>query len=292
MKTSAVVFILIALNLGVTAHAQTARATAAKPGNHLVFAVSEGTSGGIDPTEAVQKYRPLADVLAAAADVPVTVTLVRSFEALEAGMKAGTYDLVMARPSDYPGRGVRDYGYSLVATAKPDGQSVFIVNEDSPLKSLVDTKGKVVMLPEKVSYMAKFCTAELRDHGIDLSTANVTYTREQGGVGAAVETHMVDVGCVASYSGVARNWEKKGHRILHRSAPRPYFPLIANKRVPAGKLARMQKALASLPGTDAGRNVLNTIGVQAFNTDDAPRLMELLAWIEPPKAGQAKLTRK
>lgn len=253
---------------------------AAQSKSRLFLAVSEGTSGSINPNEAVEKYRPLADVLSKAASVPVVVSLVRSFEALEAGMKKGDFDLVMARPSDYPARGVRDYGYSLLATAKPDGQCFFIVEKSSPLKTIEEAKGKVIMFPEKIAYMTKFCQAELRDKGFNLATENLNYAKEQGAVGWSVESKLSDVGGVASYSGVAKNWEKNGNRVLHKAPQRPYFPLIAHKRVPADKAAKMQKALASLGDTDEGKKVLQIMGIQGYNIEDSKRLLDLLAWLE------------
>ncbi|MBL8515492.1 MAG: PhnD/SsuA/transferrin family substrate-binding protein [Betaproteobacteria bacterium] len=246
----------------------------------LFLAVSEGTSGGINASEAVEKYRGLADVLSKAAGVPVVLSLVRSFEALEAGMKKGEFDLVMARPSDYPARGVRDYGYSLVATAKPDGQCFFIVDKASPINQLADAKGKVIMFPEKVAYMTRFCSAELRDQGFDLTKEQIAYAKEQGAVGWSVENKLVDAGGVASYSGVAKNWEKNGHRVIHKSGPRPYFPLIAHKRVSKDRVAKMQKALADLATNDPGKAVLQTAGIQGYNIEDSKRLLELLAWLE------------
>jgi phosphonate transport system substrate-binding protein len=246
----------------------------------LFMAISEGTSGSINATEAVEKYRPLADALSKAAGVPVIVNLVRNFDALEKGMKQGDFDLVLARPSDYPARGVRDYGYALVATSKPDGQCFFIVERDSKLKTIADARGKFMMFPEKIAYMTKFCSAELRDKGFNLDKENVKYAKEQGAVGWAVEKKMADLGGVASYSGVGKNWEKSGQRILHKSGPQPYFPLIAHKRVSAERVAKMQKALTTLGDNDAGKKVLQTIGIQGYQVEDSQRLLALLAWLE------------
>ena len=39
------------------------------------------------------------------------------------GMRNASFDLVIARPSDYPARGVRDYGYSAVTTTRPGSSS-------------------------------------------------------------------------------------------------------------------------------------------------------------------------
>ncbi len=279
---------LLSLN-ALTASAQPASSASDRPkasaksqpqGKHLTLAVSEGTSGSIDPLEAVAKYRPLADVLGKAIGQSVVVTLVRSFEALEEGMKKDAFDLVMARPSDYPGRGVRDYGYSLVATSKPDGQCYFLVEKSSPLKKLSEVKGKQIMFPEKIAYMTRFCAAEMRDHGVDIKKEQVKYAKEQGAVGWTVQNKLADVGGVASYAGVAKTWENSGQRILHKSVVQPYFPLIASKRVPSEKIEKMQKALASIGATDEGKKVLATIGIQGYNIESNERLLNLLKWLD------------
>jgi phosphonate transport system substrate-binding protein len=250
-------------------------------GERLFFAVSEGASSSIDPVEAVNKYLPLADVLSKAAGRRVIVSLVRDFEDLEQGMKKDEFELVMARPSEYPGRGVRDYGYSLVATAKPDGQCFFVVEKSSQIKKLEDIKGKQIMFPGKRAYMTHFCGAELRDHGIDIKQEpQVRYAREQGAIGWSVEKKLIDVGIVASFSPVGKSWEKNGNRVLHKTPPQPYFPLVASKRVPADKVAKMQKALADLSTTDEGKKVLSSLGIDGFNIESKERLLNLLTWLE------------
>ncbi|MBL8523259.1 MAG: PhnD/SsuA/transferrin family substrate-binding protein [Betaproteobacteria bacterium] len=285
MKSSLIVSIASALLFGLAIPAAAQPKTKPAPtGNgaadRFMFGVSEGTSGGIDTAVAIDKYRPLADVMEKALGKQVVISFVRSFDALEAGMKKGEFDLVMARPSDYPARGVRDYGYTLVANSKPDGQCLFIVEKSSPLKTVNEIKGRNIIFPEKIAYMSKFCTAELRDKGINVATEKITYAKEQGAVGWSVENKLSEVGGVASYSGVAKNWEKGGQRVLHKSVPQPYSPLIAGKRIPADKLAKLKNALAELDKTDAGKKVLATIGIQGFNPESSERLLALLAWLE------------
>jgi ABC-type phosphate/phosphonate transport system substrate-binding protein len=248
--------------------------------DRFVFAVSEGTSGGIDNAAAIEKYRPLADRFEMILGKRVVVFFVRDFSALEAGMKKGEFDLVMARPSDYPARGIRDYGYRLAATAKPDGQCFLIVDKNSALKSIADAKGKRFQFPEKVAYMTRFCQAEIRDRGINLAKESVNYAKEQGTVGWTLDNGFADVGAVASYSGVAKSWESKGGRILHRSAPKPYSPIIAGKRVSADALKRISQMLAELDQGDAGKKVLSSIGVEGFNIESSARLLDLLKWLE------------
>lgn len=258
----------IVCTLGALTHAQA-----------LTLGVSEGTSGGLDHAQGVAKYEGLTEALSRSLGQKVNLVFVREFARLEAGMQEGRFDFVMARPSDYPARGLRDYGYRYVATAKPDGQCLVIVPKDSPLKSINDVKGKRLVMPEEVSYMSRFCRAELRDKGVILANENVKYVREQGAVAFYLENGLADVGGIASYSGVARKWEKDGHRVLYKSVAQPYFPLIAGAAITPAQIATVQKSLLGFPNEEAGQKVLKTVGVPGFTTETEARLRQLLAWI-------------
>lgn len=244
------------------------------------MAVSEGTSGGIDSAQVLAKYGPLARVIEKATGHKVSVVLTREFSRLEQDMKAGKSHFVMARPSDYPARGVRDYGYQLVSTMNPEGHCYILVNKDSPLKTVQDLKGKRLLFPEKVSYMSKFCRAALRDQGIDVEKEKVTYMREQDAVAWSVEKGVADAGAVASYSAPGKRWEKSGGRILFQSVAQPYFPLIASKDVAPADIAKIQDAFRKLEQTDDGAETLSQIGVREFHMEDEKRLLGLLKWLE------------
>ncbi|MEP7155436.1 MAG: PhnD/SsuA/transferrin family substrate-binding protein [Betaproteobacteria bacterium] len=273
---------LAAAQSGAPNASKTKRAAPPNAVDRYLFGVSEGTSGGIDAAVALDKYRPLANVIEKTLGRKVIVTFVRSFEQLEAGMKKGEFDLVMARPSDYPARGVRDYKYSMVAASKPDGQCVFIVEKTSPLQNIGEIKGRTIIFPEKIAYMSKFCTAELRDRGIDVNKEKITYAKEQGAEGWTIENKLSDVGGVASYSGVAKNWEKGGQRVLHKSITQPYSPLIAGNRLTPDQVAKLKTVLGDLDKTEDGKKVLSTLGIQGFNPESSERLLALLAWLEKP----------
>lgn len=245
----------------------------------LVMGVSEGTSGGLDHARVIAKYQGLADVIGRAVKQKVEVVFLREFANLEDGMRAQRLDFVIARPSDYPARGMRDHGYKFVASAKPDGQCYIIATKDAPIQSVAELKGKRLVLPEQAAYMTKFCTAELRDLGVDLAKQPVQYVREQGAVAFYLQNKFADVGGVASYSGVAAKWEKDGHKVLHKSRPQPYFPLIASRKFSDAQVAAVQAALGALPESEAGRSVLTTVGIKEFDLTAATRLRDLLKWL-------------
>lgn len=245
----------------------------------LILAISEGTSGGTDHARVIAKYQGLADALGKSINQKVNVVFIREFSALEEGLKERRFALAMARPSDFPARGLRDYGYQYVASAQPDGQCLIVVPKESAYKTLADIRGKRLVLPEPAAYMAKFCASALRDEGIDIAKENVQRVREQGAVPFYLTNKFADVGGVASYSGVAKSLDKSGHRVLHTSVSQPYFPLIVDREFGPAQIDAMQKALRALPDTEAGQAVLKSVGVQGFDTSTEKRLRELLAWL-------------
>ncbi len=248
----------------------------------LVFAVSEGTSGGgssVGDEQMAVKYRPVVEVMERVLGQKVAVRYVRDFRQLEDGMKGARFDLVMARPSDYPARGVRDYGYQAVTTTQPDGHCLLVVKADSPLKTLDELKGKRVILPERVAYMTKFCLAEMRDQKLGINPDEVTYVREQGAIPFAIQNGLSHVGGIASYSGVAGRLQKEGLRVLHKSRAQPYLPLIAGAKIPADKVQQLGAELVALSKTEAGGKALAAIGLKGFDTGTQPRLLSLLDWL-------------
>jgi phosphonate transport system substrate-binding protein len=193
------------------------------PAQQLVLGISEGTSGGLDHAQVITKYQGLAEVIGKALKAKVSVVFAREFKQLEEGMQTGRFDLVMARPSDYPARGMRDYGYSYIASTKPDGQCFVIVPKGSALKTINDVKGQRIALPEQIAYMSRFCAAELRDKGILVGKENVQFVREQAAVGFYLDNKFADVGGVASYSGIAKKWEKTAAASCTRACRSPTF---------------------------------------------------------------------
>lgn len=263
--------------------ALSATAVHAAPGEpYLTFGVSEGTSGGLDHAQVIAKYKGLANVLAKSLGEKVNVVFVREFTALEAGMQSGRFDFVMARPSDYPARGLRDYGYRYVATALPDGQCLIVVPKDSKITSLEGIRGQRVVMPEQISYMSRLCHAEMRDHKVLPAKDKLKYVREQGAVTFYLNNGFSDVGALASYSGAAKKWVEDGETVIFKSKPQPYFPLIASGRFSEAQIAQVQRGLTAMDSDENGQAVFKTIGIQKFDISTEKRLRNLLPFLEKP----------
>lgn len=246
----------------------------------LVLAVSEGTSGTIDGADVSLKYQPIADMIGAALKKNVTVLAARDFKRLEQSLSKQDYDFLLARPSDYPARAVRDYGYRYVASAEPEGHCVFIARPGATYKKLEDLKGQRIGLPEKAAYMNRFCAAELRDHGIKVDDEKLTTLRDQEGLVFSVRNGLLDAAGVASYSRAFREWAAAGNPVLHKSAPQPYLPLVASPKISPAQVLQVQAALKQAGSTPAGQAALRKIGVETFTTNTQERLDKLLRWLE------------
>jgi len=270
---------LLAAGVAIAIATATTTASAAEP--EYDFAISEGTSGGLNHGMAIAKYGALAEAIGKAlGGRKVRIVYLREFASLEEGLASQHFDLVMARPSDYPARAVRDHGYHFVATARPEGQCLIVVPKDSPAQSLADLSGKRWVLPERVSYMSRLCSADLRDRKAAPDLDKLKYVREQGAVTFYLSQGLADAGGIASYSGAARGLEKAGVRILHRSDSQPYFPMIAGPRLSAEQIKAVQTELLALQRTDRGQGLLKALGIESFDVSTGPRLEALLDWLD------------
>lgn len=138
-------------------------------------------------------------------------------------------------------------------------------------------------MPENVSYMSRLCRAEMRDNNVLPPKDSVKYVREQGAVTFYLQNKLADVGTLASYSGAAAKWVKDGQTVLYKGKPQPYFPMIASASVTTAQVAQVQRSLAELGSEDSGQAVLNTIGIQKFDTSTEKRLRDLLPFLEKPE---------
>jgi hypothetical protein len=147
----------------------------------------------------------------------------------------------------------------------------------APRSSIKEAAGKQIAPPEERSYMARLCRAELRREGV--TPGPIKFHSEQGAVGFAVENGFFPVGGVASYSSIARQWDKNGDVILWQSAPQPFLPLIAKKTISPAQMAKIREALRGV-SADADSPIRKALGITGFDTSEDDRLLKLLAFIE------------
>jgi phosphonate transport system substrate-binding protein len=270
---------VLAAVVACTSFAATAQSKGAQE-QRILFAVNEGAAGLQDASEIFLKYEEFMGFVSKALGKKVLFHLARDFKSLDAGMKNGTYQLVMVRPANFAAQAVRNYQYNLVVATKGGIAPHFIVRKDSALASLKDLRGLKVAMPEEHAYMALIARAMLREQGIDLKRdLEPTFHRDQAVIGHAVEMGIVDVGIVASVSKVAAEWDKKGGRTALKGETRIVMPVIASPSVSTEDVMKLRAALLNLEKSDDGKRLLKTIGSPGFEERRTQELIDLLSWL-------------
>lgn len=244
----------------------------------IVFGVNEGSSSTTNFLERQEKYKGLADTLSKALKQPVLLESAADLRSLAKNLNNSRYGLLLVRPSHISAKAMCDQKYVLVASAKGNAVAYFIVPKDSPLKQLADLKGKSVVMPDEMAYPTWIGRAMLRDLGI-MDKANIKSMSSQEAVGYVIENHLADAGVVISYSKVAKDWPKAGHRFLAESKKLPYWSVIASPKLSAGKIAKVRDALTQLEAMEEGKKILKDIGVTGFVAGDQKAYLDMLAWV-------------
>jgi ABC-type phosphate/phosphonate transport system substrate-binding protein len=274
-------WVLGAVALALSGNAWAQKHAAKGEQGQLIFAVNEGGSGNLDATEIFLRYEDFVRICEKALGARLTLVAVRDIQVLQRSLETGSYALVLSRPADMLAQAVRDYGYAPVAVSREPAHALFIVNKDSPLRSLADVRGKRIVTPDRYAYMWRIAYAMLRDNNIAMAKEHVRAMRDQAAIAWAMENNFFDVGVVASFSPAGRTWEKKGGRVLAMSPEVPNTPMIASRKVSPAQVAKLRDALIALDTSDEGKAVLKRINVAAFKPTSAQAFVELLSWLGP-----------
>lgn len=254
--------------------------SAASGDDGMLLGVNEGSSGSADFMQRQEKYQPFADFIGSVVKKPVMLATAQDLKLLKASLKSGHFDFMLVRPSHLSAGAMRDQKYVLVAAAKGNSIISFLVHKDSKLKKPADIAGKSIVMPDEDAYPTHVGLAMLRDAGIKREKENIRFFRTQEAVGYAVETKLVDVGVVISYSKVAKAWEGKGHRILWQSNPLPYWSLIASPKIDPETVARVRDAVTKLGNTPGGTEILKKMGVTGFIASNQQDYLDLLIYLK------------
>ena len=272
--------------LCAAALAASAGAFAQKPGpkgdpGQFIFAINEGGSGNLDATEIFLRWEDFTKIAERALGVRLTMVAVRDVQVFQRSLETGAYALALSRPADALAQAVRDYGYNPVVVSREPAHALFIVNKDSPLKTIADIRGKRIVTPDRYAYMWRIANAMLRDNKITMAREQVKAMRDQAAIAWSMENNFFDVGVVASFSPAGRTWEKKGGRVIAISPEVPNTPLIASRKISLAQVTKLRDTLVALDSTEDGKAVLKRINIAAFKPASSQVFIDLLTWLGP-----------
>jgi phosphonate transport system substrate-binding protein len=243
----------------------------------LLLGINEGLAEQAGFLEMQDKYKGLADYLGQVLKEPVRIESSQNLKSSASNLEKARYDLMFCRPSNVAASAMRDEKYSLVAMAKGQFTAVFIVNGQSPLKKPEDIHGKRIAMPAQTALMTKVGLAMMRDMKLDPARENIKYERYMDALAFMVDKKFSDVAVVAPI--VAKDWQKKGGRVLFQSRVLPFWSIIASPNMSTEQIAKLRAALMNMENTDEGKKVLARIGVKGFVEGKQQAYFDMMKWI-------------
>ncbi|MFZ2652319.1 MAG: phosphate/phosphite/phosphonate ABC transporter substrate-binding protein [Burkholderiaceae bacterium] len=246
----------------------------------LVFAINEGVTYRVPAEEIRLRYAAIAADLSKLLRQPVQIEPVGPYPLLRKGLADRTYDIAMVHPAHLSIEAMKNSGYRLIAVTKGYQQysANFLVNADSPIKSLADLKGRKLGAPDEDSITSWMVRATLRDALGDASQVSYVYTRYQDAVPFFVENHLTPSGATAA-GAVIKAWEAKGGKVLAKSRPVPIKHIIASPTLPAELTEKLRDYLLALDSTEDGKKKLEPTKFQGFAAYDEVAMLAIGAWL-------------
>jgi len=257
-----------------------AGATPAWAVTDFVFAVTEGVTYQATPKDIRDKFEPVADLISKALHRNVRLVLVPAYDDARAGLAKQEFDLAFIHPAHVALAEVKAGRYQTLAwtTGYTDYAVSLLTAADSPIKSLDQLKGRVLVTPDPDSITAVMVRAMLRGEKLGNGEVKVITTRYQDAVPFYIENTFAQAGATAA-SAVVKQWTDKGGKVVSRSRGVPIKQVIIATRVPAEDRERVRDVLVTLGQTDPGRKALAALGYKGFVVPQPELEQATIAWL-------------
>lgn len=233
---------------------------------------------GIFPYRAPQwlatAMAPLRDYLQQAGGRPVNLISAPSMQKYRERTLAGDYDILFTPP--HIGRlAERERQFQYIAVTGFRIYGVIVVPKESPVRQLVDLRGKRVAFPPSTAITYMLALDLLRSQGLEVGRdiALRVYETNQNSLAAPLRGDAD-----AALTGILL-WRKEGNheklRVLAETASVPGFTLMAHPRLPQAMVARLRKITEEFADTPSGKAYFATTAHVSWQPVDVAEMRRL-----------------
>ncbi|MEO8023070.1 PhnD/SsuA/transferrin family substrate-binding protein [Polaromonas sp.] len=246
--------------------------TPASTANGWRLLINEAVTGETNSFVLTSRYRPLADFLSAQfkgrqIGVEPIVDIKRFMLMAQSPSKP---DLVFGKSVNQLAKLVRDSGYQPLVRRADAYKAAFIVNKDSPIKSLTEAGGVKILMPDESAATSAVALAELRRQKV--AATQVIHLRFQEAVAQQIKGGLGQVGVVNPTT--AKKWVEDGGRVIAETQPVVNWSLLAAPGMSAEMVQQLREALLSMNAQASP--VLVSLGIKEWAKGERKDYLDLL----------------
>ena len=159
-----------------------------------------------------------------------------------------------------------DAGYVPMLRPRRNSFVVFVVDRNSPLKSIGDLRGKTVTMTDSITMIAMLALKALRENGLEPGK-NVTVRHAVSHNSAVLDVTRGESDAAVTgliiYDQLPESI-RKNLRILATTGETPAMMLLANPKVPADEVANLKRMLLEFVDSPEGREFIRNLGYQGL----------------------------
>ncbi len=235
------------------------------PVNSAEEALVMGVFPRRNATETVQLFQPIADYLEKTMQRPVRLETTKDFDSFWTALTQGRYDLVHYNQYHYL-ISHQASGYQVILKNEEFGEATIaggiLVRKDSPFKQLSDLKGKRIVFGGDAKAMQSYIVARYLLEQAGLKSGDYQEEFAKNPPNAILSAFYGQADAAGAGDKALQLEAVKGRvdieqlHFLAVSEPMPHLPWAVKGSMPSATRDQLQKLLAELKHTEAGKKLL------------------------------------
>ncbi len=228
----------------------------------------------------ISAHKPLQQYLTKEMGQPVEFYTAPSFEAFVDVLMAGGYDIAISPP--HFAVLAMETQYVPLVRYRTRLEPVLAVRNDSDYRRAEDFRGKRIAMADKTAFIRIAVVKWFADHGMQAGTDYQIVERPTHGASvAAAAMGEADAGLITMESLALLPADLLAQlRVVRTGEQLPHLFTLANRRLGDASIARLKRALLVFPGTEQGRQFMDSKSFRGYEEITPDDLRALKPYVD------------